>query len=114
MKVIHKETNTTICRDLKVANTMISKMIGLMFVKEIKGMDGLLLQGANSIHNCFVRFPIDVVFLTKDMKVVKVIRGFKPWRFTRIYFSAKHVLELPEGTLNFEINQGDELEVQGV
>lgn len=114
MKVIHKKSKTDICKNLKVANTMSSRMLGLMFIKEMKGMDGLLLQGANSIHNCFVRFPIDVVFLNKDMKVVKVIHSFKPWRFTRIYFTARHVLELPAGTLNFEINPGDELEVQGV
>jgi uncharacterized membrane protein (UPF0127 family) len=114
MIVIHKKSNRTIASDVKYADTMISRMVGLMFVKEIKGMDGLLLDPCNSIHNCFVRFPIDVVFLDKENKVVKIIRGFKPWRFTRIYFKAKRVLELPSGKLLEGIENGDELEVRGV
>ena len=85
-----------------------------MFIKEMKGMDGVLLDPCNSIHNCFVRFSLDVVFIDKNLKVLKVIRNFKPWRFTKIYFRAKCVLELPAGKLIDEIKEGDELEVSGV
>lgn len=114
MIVVHKKTDRTVASNVKHANTFFSRMMGLMFVKEIKGMDGLILDPCNSIHNCFVRFPIDVVFLDKENKVVKIIRSFKPWRFTRIYFKARRVLELPSGALLEDIECGDELEVRGV
>lgn len=114
MKVIHLKTDRVIASNVKLADTFMSRLIGLMFVKEMKGMDALLLVPGNSIHNCFVRFAIDVVFLDKENKIVKIIRGFKPWRFTRIYFSANKVLEMAAGTLISEIEEGDKLEVRGV
>lgn len=111
MKIVHKKTNFILGEKIKHANTMLSRMKGLMFANDFGDMDGLLLDPGNSIHNCFVRFPIDVVFLSSSNKIVKVIRSFKPWRFTRIYFSARRVLELPEGTLPENVIEGDELEV---
>jgi uncharacterized membrane protein (UPF0127 family) len=114
MILIHMKTNRTIAKNIKIADSFFSRLIGLTFVKEMKGMDALLLIPGNSIHNCFVRFAIDVIFIDKENKVVKVIRGFKPWRFTRIYFSANKVLEMKAGTLIADIEKGDQLEVRGV
>ena len=111
MKVIHKKTNFVLGEEIKHANNMFSRLKGLMFIKEMKNMDGLLLEPGNSIHNCFVRFPIDVIFLSKRNEIVQIVRGFKPWRFTRIYFKARKVLELPNGSIPENIHVGDEVEV---
>jgi hypothetical protein len=92
---------------------MLSRMKGLMFSKEMIG-DGIILDPGNSIHNCFVRFPIDVIFLNNDFKIIKIIRSFKPWRFSWIYFKATKVLELPEGKIPNDVTEGDYLEVRGV
>lgn len=113
MKVIHKKTQFILGEDVKLANTFSSRLIGLMFAKEMIG-DGLILDPGNSIHNCFVRFPIDVIFMDADNKVVKIIRSFKPWRFSWIYFKARRTLELPEGKIPESVQVGDELEVLGV
>lgn len=114
MKIKHKKTEFILGEDIKIADKLVDRVKGLMFIKEMKGMDGLLIKRCNSIHNCFVRFPIDVLFLNDKFKIVKVIRGFKPWRFTRVYFTANQVLELPSGTLPDSIVEGDELEVINV
>lgn len=114
MKVIHKKTNYVLAKDLKVARTIGERTLGLMFIKEMKGFDALLIDPCNSVHNFFVRFPIDLVFLSKDMKIVKLIKCFKPWRMTGIYFKAKKVLELPNGTITDDMQVGDEVEVQYV
>jgi uncharacterized protein len=87
MKIIHKKTQTVIANKTKVASTVLERMVGLMFRKEYgQEFDGLLIEPCNSIHNCFVRFPIDVIFISKNNTVVKIIREFKPWRFSAIYF----------------------------
>ena len=114
MIIVNKRNEQKIANDVKHANTFMSRLLGVMFIKEMKGMDGLLLDPCNSIHNFFVRFALDVIFLDKNYKVVKVIRNFKPWRMTRIYFTACRVLELPAGTLIEDIKKGDQLEVLGV
>src|SRR5256885_10504814 len=42
--------------------------------------EGLLLRPASSVHTFFMRFAIDVVFLTPDGDVVKVASNVRPWR----------------------------------
>ena len=58
--------------------------------------EGMLLRPTFSIHTTFVRFPIDVVFLDKEMKVVSIVHELKPWRFAGAR-KAKSVLELAAG-----------------
>ena len=100
-----------ICKSMKVASSFTSRMIGLMFKKEMEGFDGLLIKKCNSIHTFFMRYSLDIVFLDKKMKVVRVYRGIKPWRATRIVWGATQVLELVSGTLLEEVQIGDEIEV---
>lgn len=114
MIVKHMKSEHVLGRDVKIVNTFIGRLIGLMFIKEMNGMDGLIIERCNSIHNCFVRFPIDVIFLSNDNRIIKIIRKFRPWRFSWIYFSAKRVLELPGGTIPEHVTKGDYLEVSGV
>ena len=97
-----------------VADSMGSRLIGLMFAKAPKNSDGLLLDPCNSIHTFFMRYALDVVFLGKDNRVVKILRNVKPWRMTWIYFRARKTLELPAGKLPLDLKEGDTLEVQGV
>lgn len=113
MKVIHKKTNFILGEDIRYASTMGERILGLMFREKMIG-DGLMLEPCNSIHNCFVRFPIDVIFLDRDNRIVKILKGFKPWRFSWIYFKARRTLELPNGKVPNEVSVGDELEVLGV
>lgn len=114
MIVKHLKSNKILGSNIKYANTFSSRLIGLMFRKSMDDLDGLILEPGNSVHNCFVRFPIDVIFLTKENEIVKIVRNFKPWRFTRIYFKSRRVLELPAGTVTDDIAKGDLLEVSGV
>jgi hypothetical protein len=44
----------------------------------------------------FMRFAIDAVFLDRDLVVVDVVRGLKPWRMASRRGS-KSVVELAEG-----------------
>lgn len=113
MKVIHKKTDFVLGKDIRFANSFKDRLVGLMFSKNMIG-DGLLLDPCTSVHNCFVRFPIDVIFLDRDNKVVKILRNFKPWRFSWIYFGARRALELPAGKVPRDITKGDVLEVMGV
>jgi uncharacterized membrane protein (UPF0127 family) len=111
MKVIHTDSGKVLGEQVKLADGMLARMKGLMFIDKMEGFDGLILDPCNSIHNFFVRFPIDVIFMDRKNKVVKVIKEFRPWAISRIYFSASKTLELPAGTIDFEIKKGDQLEV---
>lgn len=114
MKVKVCHNNLIISSDIELASTMASRLIGLMFRKAPKNSEGLLLQPCNSIHTFFMRYSLDVVFLSKKNEVVKVIRNLRPWRMTLIYFKANKTLEMPAGKLPLEIKEGDFLEVTHV
>lgn len=103
--------DSIICKNLKIADDFASRLIGLMFKKEMVGFDGLLIKQCNSIHTFFMRYALDLVFLNKEMKVVKVIENVKPWRMTLMYLKASQVLELEGGTLESRIKKDDQLEI---
>jgi hypothetical protein len=85
-----------VCRRLRVADSMISRMRGLLGRKELPADEGLLLTPCSSIHMWFMRFPLDVVFLQSDLTILKVKEHVGPWRVVSCS-GARSVLELPAG-----------------
>lgn len=60
---------------------------------------GLIIKPCNSVVCFFMRFPIDVLFLDADGKVLHAIPRMLPWRTSRIVRGGKVVVELPSGTM---------------
>lgn len=113
MRVRIKSGALEISDNILVADNIITRLIGLMFRKKPLA-DGLLLEPCNSIHTFFMRYSLDVVFLNRENRAVKIIRNLKPWRMTWIYFKANKTLELPAGNLPASLKEGDLLEVEYV
>lgn len=99
-----------LCHKMIVANNTFARMKGLMFSEELPDCDGFLIRPGNSIHTFFMRYPLDIVFLDKNFKVIKVLYNLSPWRMTWIYFKSFQVLEMKAGTLKRNLNQGETLE----
>lgn len=110
MKAIVKNKNITLASQVKVADDFLGRLIGLMFKEKMEGFDALLIKGSKSIHTCFMRYSMDLLFLDKKNKIVKIVRQMKPWRSTLLYFSAADALELKGGAISNEIQVGDVVE----
>ncbi|MDQ2959853.1 MAG: DUF192 domain-containing protein [Candidatus Dormibacteraeota bacterium] len=82
-----------------VAATVWSRFAGLMFRRSLADGHGLALRPCTSVHMFFMRFPLDVVFIDGDGRVLKIYAGIKPGRATGIVRKAKGCIELPAGTL---------------
>ena len=54
------------------------------------------MKPCGSVHTLFMRFPIDVVFLDRELSVVAVRLEVRPWRTARAR-GAKVTLELAAG-----------------
>ena len=113
-KIRAEGTGHVLASQVKLADNAWSRFRGLMLVKRMEGYDGILFRPGNSIHTCFMLYPIDVVFLTAEYEIVKIIRMMKPWRFTRMYFRATQALELAAGTVPEQVSEGSRLEVSVV
>ncbi|MEH7381314.1 DUF192 domain-containing protein [Bacillus sp. JJ1533] len=98
--------------ELKTYDTFLKRLKGLMFqLKPIKN-EAIILEPCNSIHMFFMFFPIDVVFLDKENRVVKTKEDVKPWT---VIFPVKHAyktIEMPVGSIRkFGIRDGCVIEV---
>ena len=58
----------------------------------------LIIAPSNAIHTFFMRFPIDVAFVSKSGHVVKVRSAVPPWRMVAA-LRGYAVIELPAGSL---------------
>lgn len=93
---VKKTDGTMIASQVELADRFLSRFLGLMGKPALGPEEGLLLTHCSSIHCCFMRFPIDAVYLNRTMKIVG-IETVKPWRAGSFFRGAKHVLELPAG-----------------
>lgn len=92
----------------QLASSFFQKFKGLMGRKKLGKSEGLLLLSCNSIHTCFMRFPIDVVFLNMDHEVISMRKGVRPWRMVKQVRKAYITVEMPEGTIEYKnIEVGD-------
>lgn len=115
MRIIHQKSRVVLGENIIKATSFFRRLRGYMFYRTPKqSFDGLYFPNAKTIHNCFVRFSIDAIFIDKNYKVVKVIKGFKPWRFSGIYLKASHVIELPQNVIPKTLEVGDMLLLEGL
>lgn len=94
--VLTCEDGRVVCEHLLVAARPLRRMIGLLGRRELPEDEGILLRPAGSVHTFFMRFPIDVVFLDKDQRVVGIDASLPAWRTTGRR-GAKAVVELAAG-----------------
>lgn len=105
-----------IANDVRFAVSFMERTIGLMGRRELPKGQTLLIQGTklaacNSVHTCFMRFPIDVIFVDNQMKVRSVVRNLKPWRITWPTLGATSAFEFTAGSVPSELKVGDVLHV---
>jgi uncharacterized membrane protein (UPF0127 family) len=101
-----------VCERCTVADRMLPRMRGLLGRKSLKPGEGMLIRPAPSIHTFFMRFPIDVVFLSREGEVLKVAAHVRPWR-ARACRGAHSVLELGAGeAARAGVTVGDRLDAR--
>lgn len=81
---------------IDVARNIWQRTRGLLGRRSLSPREGLLIEGCSSIHTCFMRFPIDVIYLDREGRVVKIVSHLAPWRFSSAR-GARSTLELAAG-----------------
>ena len=83
--------------DVMVADSFFTRLAGLMFRQKLPPATGLLLVPCNSVHMCFMRFAIDVVYIDKEYTIIKVVKNLKPWLGVSMCCRAWATLEMTAG-----------------
>lgn len=68
------------CERCGIADSFFSRMRGLLGRRQLADDECLLIRPAGSIHTFFMRFPIDALFLDRELRVLAVSNDLKPWR----------------------------------
>ena len=82
--------------EIEQADSMWTKMRGLLGRECLHEGRGFLIPACRSVHTMFMRFPIDVVYIDKAMTVQRVRKNMKPFRLS-FCAGASAVLELASG-----------------
>jgi uncharacterized membrane protein (UPF0127 family) len=79
-QLVDTRTGAVVARRLLVAFDSRSRRTGLLRHTHLPADEAMIIAPCNSIHTFFMRFAIDVAFVAKDGRVLKIRRGVRPWR----------------------------------
>jgi uncharacterized protein len=80
--------------EVPVATTRLSRLLGLALLSRERAGEGLLIPRCRCVHTLGMSFPLDLLFLDREGRVVEVHREVGAGRVVRCP-TADAVLELP-------------------
>jgi len=110
--VINLSKKTWLATKVHKADNFLTRLIGLLKRKNLGPEEALWLMPSKGIHTIGMKFPIDVVFLSRRNLVQGLVSGLAPYRVSGVHFTSYSVLELPNGTIRKSRTEiGDQLEI---
>jgi uncharacterized membrane protein (UPF0127 family) len=102
LRALNRTRGTVLCEALENATSFAKQSRGLLGRDGLAPGAGMLFRGRGAIpmmwmHMFFMRFAIDIVFLDKSNRVIRINHNLKPWRVSSVVFGARKALELEAG-----------------
>ena len=82
-----------------IADTFFTSMKGLLGKRKLRNDEGLWVIPSQGIHSIGLLFPIDLVYLDANRKVIHLVEHLRPFRLAAVKPSCESVLELPIRTI---------------
>jgi uncharacterized protein len=97
-KLVNDRNGVVIADQLLAAFDSRSRRTGLLRHDSLPDGTALIIAPCTAIHTFFMRFDIDVAFVTRDGRVLKMCDTLRPWRLAGA-FGSFAVVEMPAGAL---------------
>lgn len=102
-----------VCAEGVLANTFRTRLFGLLGRKSLDPGSGLLIKPSSGVHTFGMSFPIDIVSLDKNLRVLGAFENTGAWTIRGLGMKTRSVLELPAGRIReCRIEPGDQLIVE--
>lgn len=112
VRVYNNSKGRSLGDQIRLADSSLRRLVGLLGERSLEPGCGLFIVPSQAIHTVGMAFPIDVIFLDKNYNVLGVREAVRPFRFTRVFWKAFGVLELPVGTISGSRTEvGDQIKV---
>lgn len=112
MRLVNRDNGQVIADSIESATTFFTRLKGLMFRQQLSNGGGLYLHPCKSIHMFFMKFPIDVLYLDKDWKIVGMEEQLEPGKIGKVFPNVVSVIELGSGSIQkYDIKAGQIVEL---
>jgi uncharacterized membrane protein (UPF0127 family) len=113
VRIWNRTKNALLGESIGVADTSWSRMKGLLGREGLESGTGLLIVPSQAVHTIAMRFPIDVLFLDRNSRVIHAQPSLVPYRVTAVHWRAHFVVEMPVGVIaQTSTSVGDELLIE--
>lgn len=99
--------------DVQVASSFFKRLKGLMGTKELNDNQGLVIRPCNSVHTFGMKINIDIAFVDKNNKVIRIIEDMRRKKVSPIVKGSKYVIEAKAGKFKNSLAPGDEIKIIG-
>jgi uncharacterized protein len=114
VEIVNATKGTVVGSAIQVAATARSRMVGLLGKRKLEFGEGLLIVPCSGVHTWGMLFPIDVVALDSEMRVLAFRERLGAFRLAAVGWKTKRVLELPAGAIRqSQIGIHDQLVING-
>ncbi len=115
LSAVNQTKATVIAHSIAVADTSLSRFLGLMGKRALNPDGGLWIVPSSGVHTFWMRMSIDVVALDRNMRVIKLGPRVRPWRISGLSWKTRSVLELAAGRIEAcGLEIGDQLKMAPV
>jgi uncharacterized protein len=112
MKFYLRATGQPLAETVVLANTFFTRLRGLIGRRRLAPAEALWLRPCNGVHTWWMHYAIDVIFLDRELRIVKLVENMRPFRLTAPNRSARSVLELSAHSISrANLKVGDQLEI---
>ena len=113
-RLILVRTQQVVAHTVWIAVSLQARLVGLLASRSLPDGCAMVFPRCRSIHTWGMRFPIDVVFVDRDWRIVTLAPNVRPWRLIPTVWSAWAAIELAAGTIRrTDLQLGDQLHYQG-
>lgn len=108
-RIVNRTRGVELAQAAEVADTGASRSKGLLGRKGLAAGEALWIVPCESVHTIGMQFALDLVYLDRLNRIVKIRRNVPPWRLSAC-LRAYSVIEFPSGAIQKEnANPGDQL-----
>jgi uncharacterized protein len=102
VEIINESNAGALLVKAEVADTFFRRLKGLLGRRELPAGRGMLLKPANSIHTIGMKFAIDVIFLDREGRILKIIEKMPPGKISPLVKGAHCVIETAGSELSIK------------
>jgi len=97
--VFNKTTESFLGLSVGCAETPLARLKGLLGKFRLRSDEGLWVVPSRGIHTIGLLFPIDVIYMDAQYRVIDLIEHVGPFRIPRVRWKSWSVLQLPPHTI---------------